>query len=67
MSTEEINDIALRLTQQWTSLIKSRMKAPSNVQEKAFMKQLEANGGIVFHYEKQELQVKNKYYVSLFR
>lgn len=67
MNTEEINDIARRLTQQWTSLIKSRMQASSNVQEKAFMKQLEANGGIVFHYEKQELQVKNKYYVSLFK
>ncbi|CAO0802530.1 unnamed protein product [Mucor circinelloides] len=55
MNTDEINDIARRLTQQWTSLIKSRMQTPSNAQERAFMKQLEANGNIVFQYENQEL------------
>lgn len=58
MNAEEINDIALRLTQQWTSLIKSRMQTPSNSQERAFMKQLEANGSIVFQYENQKLLVK---------
>lgn len=58
MNTDEINDIARRLTQQWTSLIKSRMQTPSNAQERAFMKQLEANGSIVFQYENQELLVR---------
>ncbi|KAI8640049.1 hypothetical protein BD408DRAFT_420387 [Parasitella parasitica] len=55
MNTEEINSIARKLTQQWTSLIKSRMQAPPNAQEKAFMRQLETNGGVVFQYENQEL------------
>ncbi|KAL0138900.1 hypothetical protein V8B55DRAFT_1518902 [Mucor lusitanicus] len=55
MNTKEINDIARRLTQQWTSLIRSRMQTPSSAQERAFMKQLEANGSIVFQYENQEL------------
>ncbi|EPB82785.1 hypothetical protein HMPREF1544_10488 [Mucor circinelloides 1006PhL] len=31
------------------------MQTPSNAQERAFMKQLEANGNIVFQYENQEL------------
>ncbi|KAK4515938.1 uncharacterized protein ATC70_010898 [Mucor velutinosus] len=31
------------------------MQTPSNAQERAFMKQLEANGSIVFQYENQEL------------
>ncbi|CEP07579.1 hypothetical protein [Parasitella parasitica] len=55
MNTEEINNIARKLTQQWNSLVKSRLQAPPNAQEKAFMKQLEANGNVVFQYENQEL------------
>lgn len=37
------------------------MQTPSSAQERAFMKQLEANGSIVFQYENQELLVRLKF------
>jgi hypothetical protein len=60
MDSEEVNDIALRLTQQWTSLIRARIsnKSSNNVQAKSFLNHLEANGRIVFKYEDQQLLVR---------
>lgn len=60
MDSEEINDIARRLTQQWASLIRSRIsnKNISNAETRSFLNHLEANGRIVFKYEDQQLLVR---------
>lgn len=57
MNPQEINDIAQRLTQQWMSLLKSRIAKKRDVYTKSFLNHLEANGQIVFQYEDQELLV----------
>ncbi|KAI9338429.1 hypothetical protein BD770DRAFT_400686 [Pilaira anomala] len=54
MDSEEINAIAVRLTQQWKNLIKSRLLKRSN----HFLQSLEAKSRTVFPYEIQKLQDK---------
>lgn len=60
MNQQEIDEIAHRLSQQWTDLIRLRVSQKNNLQSNSFLNQLEANGRIVFKYEDQKLLVKNK-------
>lgn len=60
MNQQEIDEIAHRLSQQWTDLIRLRVSQKNNFQSNSFLNQLEANGRIVFKYEDQKLLVKNK-------
>jgi hypothetical protein len=57
MNPEEINEIAHRLTQQWTNIIRDRIQKPKDAHAKAFLRHLELNGNIVFQYENRDLLV----------
>lgn len=57
MNSEEINEIAHRLTQQWINILRDRVQRPNNAPAKAFLRQLELNGKIVFLYENRDLLV----------
>ncbi|KAI8085906.1 uncharacterized protein B0P05DRAFT_26758 [Gilbertella persicaria] len=67
MDASEINSIAKRITQQWITMIQSRVSRPSNASSKAFLNQLEANGRVVFKYQDRDLLDKALEYIPLQR
>lgn len=56
MDPQEINEISLRLTQQWKELIKPRLKKKQG-QPQLFLKSLETQSQIAFKYEDPNLLV----------
>jgi hypothetical protein len=64
MDSQQINDIARRLTQQWITLLRSRMSNNSNIHGRSFLNHLEANGNIVLKYEDQQLLVSENQKLS---
>ncbi|KAI8077639.1 hypothetical protein BDF21DRAFT_464092 [Thamnidium elegans] len=54
MDPKEINEISLRLTQQWKELIKPRLTKKQG-QSQLFLKHLETQGQIAFKYENTKL------------